>query len=67
MAIQVCYNLDSSDGTTEREITALLKISKVLECSNLLIITHSTEKIVEYDNKKIEVVPVWKWLLLENN
>lgn len=62
-AIQVCYNLDNSDGTIDREVGALLKLSDVLECSRLLIVTRDSEKTWEIDNKTIEVIPVWKWLL----
>lgn len=62
-AIQVCYNLDNSDGTFDREVTALLKLTKVLECRKLMIITYTDERILEIDNKKIEIIPVWKWLL----
>jgi hypothetical protein len=62
-AIQVCYNLDNTDGTSEREINALLKISKFLECKNLLIITFETEKTIEINGKEIKAVPLWKWLL----
>lgn len=63
IAIQVCYNLDNSDGTLDREVKALLKITKVLECDNLLIITRDTERRLEINDKMIEVTPVWKWLL----
>ena len=62
-AIQVCYNLDNSDGTLDREVKGLLKIGGVLECNKLMIITRDTERVLEVDGKKIEVVPVWKWLL----
>jgi len=62
-AIQVCYNLDNMDGTFDREVNALLKISNVLECNRLLLITKDTEKILEIDKKTVEVIPVWKWLL----
>jgi len=62
-AIQVCYNLDTIGGTFDREVNALLKISNVLECKRLLIITKDTEKMLEKDNKSIEIIPVWKWLL----
>lgn len=62
--IQVCYNLDNSDGTFDREIKALLKITEVLECKQLLIITRrDTERTIEMSGKTIEVLPVWKWLL----
>jgi predicted AAA+ superfamily ATPase len=63
IAIQVCYNLDNNDGTFDREVKALLKITGVLECNKLLIITRDSEQTIEVDNKTIEVVPVWKWLL----
>jgi len=63
IAIQVCYNLDNSEGTFEREINGLLKISKVLECKKLLVITRDTEQQLVFEDKTIEVIPVWKWLL----
>jgi predicted AAA+ superfamily ATPase len=63
MAIQVSYNLDNSDGTLDREVNALLKISALLACSRLLIITRDTERTLTPDGKTIEVIPVWKWLL----
>ncbi len=62
-AIQVCYNLDNNDGTFDREVGALLKLSSVLECNKLMIITRDNEQSLEIDNKTIEVIPVWKWLL----
>jgi predicted AAA+ superfamily ATPase len=62
-AVQVCYDLNNSDGTLDREVSALLKISKVLKCNKLLIITRDEEKLLKYDDKKIEVIPVWKLFL----
>ncbi|MDD4190418.1 MAG: ATP-binding protein [Mangrovibacterium sp.] len=62
-AIQVCYSLDNSDGTFDREIKGLLKITEVLECKRLLMITRDREQTFEISGKTIEVVPVWKWLL----
>lgn len=62
-AIQVCYNLDSDPDTFDREVSALQKITKVLECSRLLIITRDIERTLEINDKTIEVIPVWKWLL----
>ncbi len=63
VAIQVCYSLDNSDGTFDREVNALLKLPKVLDCKKLLIITRDSERLIEIDNKTIEIIPVWKWLL----
>ena len=62
-AIQACYDPDKADGTLDREINALLKISNFLECKKLLLITGDTEKTFEHGGKKIEATPLWKWLL----
>jgi predicted AAA+ superfamily ATPase len=62
-AIQACYSLDNVNGTFDREVNALLKISKILECKKLLIITNDVEKTLEIGYKKIEIIPIWKWLL----
>ncbi len=62
-AIQVCFDINNSLGTFDREVKALLKITEVLECRHLLIITRDTERMLEISGKKIEVIPVWKWLL----
>jgi len=62
-AIQVCYNLDNSEETFDREVKALLKITEILECNKLLIITRDAEQTLEMNGKTIEVIPVWKWLL----
>ena len=61
-AIQVCYNLNNAD-TLEREVNALLKISKILECKKMLIINGDVEKTLKISNRRIEVIPAWKWLL----
>ena len=45
VAIQVCYNLDNSDGTFDREISALLKLSNVLECKKLMVITRESTSL----------------------
>jgi len=64
--IQVCYDITDSD-TRKREVKALLKASKELKCSNLLIINqnYSGEEDVEWFGikGKIKFIPLWKWLL----
>ena len=63
--IQVCYKYDLK--TKDREIRALIKASKELKCNNLVLITENEEgyKEVEWFNtkRKIQYVPLWKWLL----
>ncbi len=60
--IQVCYNITDYD-TKKREIRALLKASRELRCKNLLVITEDKEDTEIIDKKKINYIPLWKWLL----
>lgn len=60
--IQVCY--DPSDyETKQRELKSLIKASKELNCSNLLVITSDYEAEEKVKNKKIKFISLWKWLL----
>ncbi|RLI90980.1 MAG: ATP-binding protein, partial [Candidatus Altiarchaeales archaeon] len=59
--IQVCYDLDFN--TKQRELKALVKASKELNCNSLLVITWDHEAEEEFRGKKIEFRPLWKWLL----
>ena len=63
LAIQVSYNPHKTDETWQRESTALIKFTKVLDCQRLLILSSDTEETVEVNGKTIEVMPVWKWLI----
>ena len=63
IAIQVCYDLNNNDDTFDREVDALIKLPKVLECKKRMIITRDSEQILEIDDKTIKVIPAWKWLL----
>ena len=60
--IQVCYDV-SDINTKNREIDALIRASKELKCNELKIITWDYEGKEEVEGKKIEYVPLWKWLL----
>ncbi|MEJ5362090.1 MAG: ATP-binding protein [Spirochaetota bacterium] len=60
--IQVCYSIDELK-TREREFKALSVAKDELHCDDLLIITWDTEATEEYKDKKITIVPMWKWLL----
>ncbi len=62
--IQVTY-ADNKNEIKEREIRALIKASRELKCNNLLILTkdYEAEEIVE--GKKVKFIPLWKWLLQE--
>ena len=64
--IQVCYDITDQDAK-KREIRAILKASKDLKCSNLLIINpdYSSEEIAEWFGikKRVKFISLWKWLL----
>jgi predicted AAA+ superfamily ATPase len=60
--IQVCYNIEDFN-TKEREVSALVKASKELNCNDLTVITWDYEKVEKHDGKKIKFLPLWKWLL----
>lgn len=60
--IQAAY-VSSPDEIDKREYVALTKASKELQCNNLLMITWDYEAKETLDGKKIEFIPLWKWLL----
>lgn len=62
--IQVAYSLDDSK-TAIREIKALLEAGQELRCDDLVILTWDQEEIRMVKNKKIKIMPVWKWMLLD--
>jgi len=62
-AIQVSWSI-ANENTKEREIKALLKLSEIYSLKYLEIITYDSEFSIAQNEKKINVVPVWKWLLL---
>lgn len=60
--IQVSYSI-ADDETREREISALLKVSKHLKADKLTIVTYNEEDVINIKGVVIEVLPLWKWLL----
>lgn len=62
LAIQASFRM-SEEATVEREIKALVALHGLYETQRNLIITYEDEEIMERDGIKIEIIPVWKWLL----
>jgi predicted AAA+ superfamily ATPase len=60
--IQVCYNIEEFN-TREREMRSLLKASREIACKKLLVITWDYEDEIEVENRRIEFIPLWRWLL----
>ncbi len=61
-AIQVSYSI-ADDLTKQREIKALIKLSEVYATEKMEIITWDEESTIQENEKTIEIIPVWKWLL----
>ncbi len=63
LAIQVCYNLQASPETQERECKALVKLNKALPCKRLIIITKQEEGELNIAGKQIEIIPLQRFAL----
>ncbi|MDK2372823.1 MAG: ATP-binding protein [Candidatus Korarchaeota archaeon] len=59
--IQVSASLDHD--VRRREFTALSTASTALGCKNLKVITGEEEGVEEWGGRRIELIPLWKWLL----
>lgn len=64
LLIQVSYDMTDIE-TEQRELKALQKAKKELNCKNTIIITYDTNKELMLDGKNIKVISAWKWLLSE--
>lgn len=62
-AIQVCYMMNDAEGTFDRETKALVKVQSRLSCRRNIIVTYGDEDVIERDGVKIEIIPVWKFIL----
>lgn len=62
LAVQVAYSL--SDSAKPREVGNLVKLANISDSAlRLLIVTKEEERVIEEDGKRIEIKPVWKFLL----
>ena len=62
LAVQVSYSM-TDDDTFRRETDALIKLHSVQPISKMTVVTMEEERIVEKEGFRIELVPLWKWLL----
>lgn len=61
-AIQVAYSI--TNISDDRETKSLVEAAKTLkEAKEFVILTYEEEKELNMDGVKIQVIPVWKWLL----
>jgi predicted AAA+ superfamily ATPase len=61
-AIQVCYSLGDME-THEREVKGLLEALVTYNLDDGLILTNDTEEALDQQGKRINVLPVLKWLM----
>ncbi|MCH5235581.1 MAG: ATP-binding protein [Muribaculaceae bacterium] len=63
--IQVSWNINEKE-TRDREIKGLMEASGTTGCQNLLIITVDDDEEIVLEDKRIRVIPAWKWILSLN-
>ena len=61
-AVQSAYSIADTD-TFKRETSALLKLNVHQQLNRLTIVTFNEEQTLEIEGIKIEVVPIWKFLM----
>ncbi len=61
-AIQVTNELNEKNS--KRELNGLLEALDKHKLSNGLILTYYDEDTKFIDGKKVEILPIWKWLLI---
>ena len=64
LALQVSYSVLDNMDTRERELGAFARLRNFIPEAKCLIISNSEEAELENDGIKVNVVPIWKWLLL---
>lgn len=62
MAIQVTVSM-ANPKTKAREIAGLIEAMEVYSLTTGLIITEEAPETIDFDEKKIHIVPLWRWLL----
>lgn len=62
MLVQAAWRLDN-ETTRRREVSSLLKAADKYPAPRLLIITYDQEEEILVDNRLINVIPAWKWML----
>jgi len=61
-AIQVCWSI-MDEQTKKREVDGLMEALILYGLSEGIVLTGDDEFVLDVDNHKINVKPVWKWML----
>ncbi len=62
LAVQASYQMSAED-TMEREVKALVALHSLYPLRQAMIITYEDEGEIEREGLKIELKPIWKWVL----
>jgi len=63
-ALQVCWEI--TQHNRKREIGGLIEACKAFNLPSGIIMTYDQEQQIEESGLRISILPVWKWLLLDN-
>lgn len=66
LAIQASYRM-SDTAALERETKALVTLNSLYPLRKAIIITYEDEDTIEREGLTISIIPIWKWLLEQNN
>jgi predicted AAA+ superfamily ATPase len=61
-AIQVCWQIN--DRNRERELNGLIDAMEACRIKQGRILTYDQEKVIKHKGLTIDLLPVWKWLLI---
>lgn len=63
LAVQASLGI-TNDETRRREVAALVALNKVFPLQRAVIVTRDYEESLMLDGLTVDVIPVWKWLLV---
>lgn len=64
LAIQAACSIQNEE-TRKREVNALVELNKLKPLKKACIITYDEEEQIECEHLVINVIPIWKWLLMQ--
>ena len=67
LLIQVCWTIESLESTKNRELNALVEAMKEINISKGLIVTKDESSKIIIDNLEIEIIPIWKFVIVFPN
>lgn len=65
-AIQVTVSLED-EQTKKRELKGLVEAMETHKLKEGIILTENEESSIEINNKTINIMPIWKWLLIRDS